>query len=327
MVNGPSTPLGTTWQPPKGGKTFPPAEPQKVSKDWAGSPAPAPLAPKLQQKVDQTRMNNQVNTALAAQVEIPSGEFPGTGTIVESRTNSDGSTTYYALTAKHVLAGDDSGHYTVEPGSTQMIHIPKYVVTQAGPFPIESMYRDPSGKDLALFSFSVPPGGPPLPVTKVSQAGETDLSEKPITLVGGAPDESTRSELLREGAKIKQNGVLQSYTAPIPRAVPVKFGPPGVWSVPSDKVPTESGTSGSAYVGPNGVAAIHQGVSSRQDGGPDKGNTYMTPVDRSWVNSGVEALGQGTGPDIRQWNLTPEQIRQIDEYHAKYNLHPPGKRS
>lgn len=271
-------------------------------------------------------MANQVNAAVAAQVEIPSGGGAGTGEIVQSRPNPDGSTTYYALTAKHVLAGKSSGSYATEPGSTQMIPIPKYVVTQTGAFPIDSMYRDPSGKDLALFSFTVPSGGEPLAVSKVSPNGAADLAAKPITLVGGAPDGS-REELRVEGADVKRNGVFWSYTSPVPPAVPIGPEdpdhaelPPGVWSVPSNLVPTEPGASGSGYVGPGGIAGVHRGVSSRRDGGPDKGRTHLTPVDKAWVSSGVEALERGDGPDVRRLNPTPTQREQIETYYRRYEL-------
>ena len=287
-------------------------------------------APDLQRQVDETLLAKQVTTALAAQVEVPGPGGSGTGTIVEKRHNPDKSTTYFVLTAKHVVSSEGSGHQMggLEPGERIQV-VPRYVITQSGAFPLERKYRDPSGKDLALFSFVVPPGRQPLPVAKVAADGAADLSGKSITLVGGAPNEFTRPELRAEGAHLQQNGVLRSYISPVSSlALPVGQGearsshlPPGLVSLPSDNLPTEEGTSGSGYVGRNGVAGVHFGVSSRQDEGPDKGSrTYVTPVNEEWVRKGVEALQSGAGPDVRIANVSPQDRATVEAYYEKYKL-------
>ncbi len=277
---------------------------------------------------------NQVGIVSRAQVNIPTpGAETGTGTIVQKTLNPDGSSTYYALTAKHVVRDPGSGRQMAgeEPGEN--ISIPKYVITQSGAFPIQSMYRDPSGKDLALFSFTVPPGGKPLTVAKVSSSGGADLSGKPIVLVGGAPEASTRPELVAEGANLKPNGGLCSYTAPVNLpAKPLESDasspsdlPPGLVSFPSKTLPTEPGTSGSAYVGPSGIAGVHYAVSSQTEGGPDKGRTYVTPVDSRWVTAGVTALESGTGPDVRHLDPPPNAANIVGTYYKKYDLPRAGK--
>lgn len=315
--------------------SLPPAEPPKVGHRDPNAPAATPLPPPsrltqdLQRQVDETLLAKVVTTALAAQVEVPGPGGSGTGTIVEKRHNRDGSTTYFVLTAKHVVSSEGSGHYMSGKEPEEGIQVPRYVITQSGAFPLERKYRDPSGKDLALFSFVVPPGRQPLPVAKVSADGAADLSGKSITLVGGAPNEFTRPELRAEGAHLQKNGVLCSYISPVPSsALPVgqdearySHLPPGLVSFPSDNLPTEEGTSGSGYVGRNGVAGVHRGVSSRQDEGPDKGSrTYVTPVNEEWVRKGVEALERGAGPDVRIANVTPQDRVTVEAYYEKYDL-------
>lgn len=265
-------------------------------------------------------------------VEIQGAGDPGSGMVVHSQSNPDGSMTYYALTAGHVPYSS-SGR--VEPGwvfndptaPDKKGSVPPHVITKDGIYPVDRVSSKPSGgqPDLALVSFTVPAGGPRLPVAAISPDGRRDLLTTSATLVAGAPAGTfgpscdgtekdpqglcdtvaatglgitSRQELGAEGAQVEIMGNnVGVYTAST-NGPASNLHPKGIEGVAASVLgyhstfPTEPGTSGSAYVVDGRVAGVHVAISPNLTvGGPDKGATiFVEPVSSDVVNAHIEAM-------------------------------------